>query len=192
MIDLGVIHRRHHTQSTRKSSSLHTLCLCVALSDAFPPAFPLVYHLPYLLPSSVSCKSFACHSCEKCRGVCHQFPFWNSPFINRHYAQIPSFQILPHSFAISCTFLRSRKTQLSSFQALPHSLQKNRGVGVPPQPSRGPGHLTDEVEENEIGTTTDISLLPSSAWFPAVPGRAVPPIGHPSPSSQSKPGGLYP
>ncbi len=31
------------------------------------------------LPSSVSCKSFACHSYENCRGVYQQFPIWNAP-----------------------------------------------------------------------------------------------------------------
>src|SRR5437660_433542 len=34
------------------------------------------FHSPYTLPSSVSCKSFACHSYENCRGVYQQFPFW--------------------------------------------------------------------------------------------------------------------
>ncbi len=31
------------------------------------------------LPSSVSCKSFACHSYENCRGAYRQFPIWNAP-----------------------------------------------------------------------------------------------------------------
>jgi hypothetical protein len=38
---------------------------------------------PYILPSSVSCNSFICHSYENWRGVYQQFPFWNSP---RHRA----------------------------------------------------------------------------------------------------------
>ena len=133
MVAWVVIYRRHRRHSTPISSSLRTLYLCVKLSDTFPPAFPLVSHLPYLLPSSVSCKSFACHSYENCRGVYQQFPFWNSPFITRHYAQVPSFQILPHSFALSCILLHSAKTQHLYFQALSHSLQKNGG-GMPSQP----------------------------------------------------------
>ena|SRR2546425_11979047 len=36
-------------------------------------------HSPYTLPSSVSCKSFACHSYENYRGVHQQFPFWLAP-----------------------------------------------------------------------------------------------------------------
>src|SRR6266436_1326104 len=31
------------------------------------------------LPSSVSRKSFPCHSYENCRGVYQQFPIWNAP-----------------------------------------------------------------------------------------------------------------
>jgi hypothetical protein len=62
-----------------------------SLSAVFPhfPLFPSalclrtsarkpIFHLPYTLPSSVSPKSFICHSYENCRGVHQQFPFWNS------------------------------------------------------------------------------------------------------------------
>src|SRR5713226_7255046 len=41
-------------------------------------------HSPYTLPSSVSRKSFICHSYENCRGVYQQFPFWNSSPATRH------------------------------------------------------------------------------------------------------------
>jgi hypothetical protein len=41
------------------------------------------FHSPYTLPSSLSCKSFACHSCENCRGVYQQFPFRDSPLATR-------------------------------------------------------------------------------------------------------------
>src|SRR6266851_6806397 len=34
------------------------------------------FRSPYTLPSSVSSKSFACHSYENCRGGYQQFPFW--------------------------------------------------------------------------------------------------------------------
>ena len=40
------------------------------------PSVP--FHLPYLLPSSVSRKSFVCHSYENTRGVGVFFPLWNS------------------------------------------------------------------------------------------------------------------
>src|SRR6266849_6098776 len=36
------------------------------------------FHCPYTLPSSVSCKSCACHSYENTGGVGVFFPFWNS------------------------------------------------------------------------------------------------------------------
>jgi hypothetical protein len=36
------------------------------------------FHSPYTLPSSVSRKSFACHSYENTGGVGAFFPFWNS------------------------------------------------------------------------------------------------------------------
>ena len=38
-----------------------------------------IFHSPYTLPSSVSRKSFACHSYENCRRVYQQFPFWFKP-----------------------------------------------------------------------------------------------------------------
>src|SRR5260370_39998314 len=37
-----------------------------------------ISHLPNLLPSSVSRKSFVCHSCENCRGLGVFFPFWKT------------------------------------------------------------------------------------------------------------------
>src|SRR6266403_4513609 len=43
-------------------------------------------HLPYTLPSSVSCKFFACHSYENTGGVGVFFPFWNSS------PDVPTFQ----------------------------------------------------------------------------------------------------
>src|SRR6266436_5006938 len=79
MLAWVVIYRRHLRHSTPIPSSLRTPRLCVGFSGTFFPSFLFVSHLPYLLPSSVSCKSFACHSCENCRGVYQQFPFCNSP-----------------------------------------------------------------------------------------------------------------
>src|SRR6267154_5635067 len=43
-------------------------------------------HLPYTLPSSVSRKSFNCHSYENCRGVYQQFPLWN---LSRRFPSVP-------------------------------------------------------------------------------------------------------
>src|SRR6267143_4951229 len=59
--------------------SLRSQRLRVKFSDSFPQSFPFISHLPYLLPSSVSCNSFVCHSYENCRGVYKQFPFWFIP-----------------------------------------------------------------------------------------------------------------
>src|SRR5882762_8943632 len=104
-----------------------------------------------------------------------------------------SFQILAHSFALFCTLLHSSRTQPIYFQALPHSLPKNTRGGVPSQPQTGLRHLTDEAEANESGAARPILYF----WRPQrgfQPSLAVQfrPSGHLSPSSQSKPGGLYP
>jgi hypothetical protein len=50
------------------------------------------FHSLYTLPSSVSRKSFACHSYKNCRGVYQQFPFWNYELCARQ----------PDQFARSC------------------------------------------------------------------------------------------
>src|SRR4029077_3962330 len=63
-------------RASPEHSSLRPLCLCVRLSDSFPPSFPRVSHLRYLLPSSVSRNPFVCHYYENGRGV-QQFPFRN-------------------------------------------------------------------------------------------------------------------
>ena len=52
-------------------------------------------HSPYTLPSSVSSKSFTCHSYENCRGVGAFFPFWNSrnhPPLRSSISLTPSFE----------------------------------------------------------------------------------------------------
>jgi len=49
-----------------------------------------VFHLPYTLPGSVCCNPCVCHSCENCRGVHQQFPFWNSSLTTRHDTQVLS------------------------------------------------------------------------------------------------------
>ncbi len=51
----------------------------------------------HTLPSSVSCKSFACHSYENCRGAYQQFPIWNAPR--------PSRERGPAEILLSSTFV---------------------------------------------------------------------------------------
>jgi len=48
------------------------------ISTCKPSNIP-TFGFPYLLPSSVSRKSFACHSYENCQRVYQQFPFWFAP-----------------------------------------------------------------------------------------------------------------
>ena len=92
MLACVVNYRPQTRQTAPKFSSPRSLFLCVELSDSFPPKFSAISHLPYLLPSSVSCNSFICHSYENCRGLYQQFPFWNSS---------PNLQIEPPSqFAV--------------------------------------------------------------------------------------------
>jgi hypothetical protein len=126
-----VIYRRHPRPSTPTSSSLRTQRLCVKFSDSFPQSLFLASHLPYLLPSSVSRKSFACHSYENCRGAYQQFPFWNASAPSEAAGRSSLAAILKFFLFKSLrTLLRSRKTQLVSFQALPNSLPKTtRGGG---------------------------------------------------------------
>ena len=69
-----------------------------------------ISHLPYTLPSSVSCKSFACHFYassasrtvlrdENRRRVHQQFPFRNLRLSTHHFTELLSFHTLAHSFA---------------------------------------------------------------------------------------------
>ncbi len=85
------------------------------------------------LPSSVSCKSFACHSYENCRvhtnnshsGTRH------STLITRHCIQVLSFHILAHSFALN----KNSTVLFSSDSAL--FAQNTRVWGTPPLSLRG-------------------------------------------------------
>src|SRR5437899_3284321 len=87
--------------SSSKFRILQLLCL------------PLLRKLPGCVPPIPNSELFARHS----------------SLITRHYTQVFVYLTLPHSFALFCTFLHSRKTQLFYFQMLPHSLPKNTGVG---------------------------------------------------------------
>ena len=124
--------------------SLRSQRFRVKFSDSFPQSFPLISHLPYLLPSSVSCKSFACHSCENCRGVYQQFPFCNSPIkspvqltcrtVSDPYPPFPtpyplSSHTLAHSFALFCTPQNFNSFLFRRFRTL---CSKYRGWGAHP------------------------------------------------------------
>ena len=117
---------------------------------SIPSGIAAASHSPYTLPSSVSRKSFPCHSYANCWRVYQQFPFWLIPSAAggsaRHWIQVLSFHTVAHSFALFCTFLHLCKTQLFSFQAIPHSLRKTPGVwgGV------HTGSRTDGKKEGEV------------------------------------------
>jgi hypothetical protein len=134
---------RQHTRQSHKPSAIRPLpfpfLLRTRLNIWTVRHSDAPFHLPYLLPSSVSCNSFVCHSYENCRGVYQQFPFWNeftppSPTLSgeqsrgaTHYLpliQVLSFQLLAHSFAFFCT-----QQKLNSFAFMRfHTLcQKHRG-----------------------------------------------------------------
>jgi len=75
MIPWVVIDRRYLRQS-RHSCALPRLFL-FNIPTCKPSNIP-TFGFPYALPSSVTGKSFPCHSYENCRGVYQQFPFWNA------------------------------------------------------------------------------------------------------------------
>ncbi len=116
-------------------------------------SFSISFLLSYFhtLPSSVSRKSFVCHSYENCRVYTNssQFGTRSSPlhlrpvFFFRSFLERSTFQpsnaqmcfdlspFFSHSCALLCSFLHSTKMQTLSFQAIPHSLSKNtRGGGT--------------------------------------------------------------
>src|SRR5438093_4483104 len=67
-----------------------------------------IFHSPYTLPSSVSCKSFACHSYENCRvytNNSHSGSHQVQPRGTRHSSlvtctQVLSYHSVAHSFAL--------------------------------------------------------------------------------------------
>src|SRR5690242_8008936 len=101
-----------------------------------PPSLCGNPHLPYVLPSSVSRKSFGCHSYENCRGVYQRFPKRNRCALLNFYKSsqshllsiicansVPSVlsPFLLRPCGLFCAFLHSPKTQPLLFQAIPHS-----------------------------------------------------------------------
>jgi hypothetical protein len=99
-----------------------------------------VFHLPYTLPSSVSCKSFACHSYENTRGVGVFFPFWNSSHAARGAWSGPAFKrptsqtvfclspFFSHSCVLFCTL---QKLNSFIFRRLRTLCKKSPGWGAP-------------------------------------------------------------
>ncbi len=85
------------------------------------------------LPSSVSCKSFACHSYENCQVYTNNSHSGthHSALFTRHCIQVLYFQILTHSFALPkiTTLLFSSDSALFA--------QNTRGWGTPPLSLRG-------------------------------------------------------
>jgi len=116
-----------------------------------------LFQVPYSLPRSVSSKSFACHSCENCRGVYQLFPLWNLPrkkLLSISVATTilgssasppspvsPSPNDYPSFFsdpcALFCAFLHPHKSQLLYFQPIPHSSAKNEAF-APATPASRP------------------------------------------------------
>ena len=101
-----------------------------------------VSHLPYTLPSSVSCKSFACHFYansasrtvlrdENRRRVHQQFPFRNLRLSTHHFTELLSFHTLAHSFAP-----RKKSTLLFSIHSA--LFVKNTRVGEGSMLTTGP------------------------------------------------------
>ncbi len=132
---------------TSRSLARPGLSACSLQHSNLQPSNVLTFGFPYLLPSSVSCNSFVCHSYENCRGVYQQFPFRNTfttstPSSTFRRSEMRTIQhaselSLVHSYCCAlfctfCTFLHSAETQLVCFHALPNSLSKNAGQGGMP------------------------------------------------------------
>src|SRR5260370_18183991 len=142
VVALVVIDRRHLRHSTPVSSSLCTQRPCVKISDSFPPSFSFGSHLTYLLPSSVSCKPFVCHSYENCR-VCTNNSHSGTPHSALSpIAQVLSFQILAHSFARFCTHAKPKSFLFRRFRTLRQKTQP-RGYTYPPLNSQGSEGLSE-------------------------------------------------
>jgi len=81
MVSLG---RQDSSPPCQAMSALHAVPLTAPIFLRPSPLLPCEqneqsnFHSPYTLPSSVSCKSSACHSYENTGGVGVFFPFWNS------------------------------------------------------------------------------------------------------------------
>jgi len=142
MLAWVVIFRSTHRQP-RKSGAISLFCSASLRSPSHIHyvliSVSLISHLPYLLPSSVSRKSFACHSYEYCRGVYQFFPIRSSK--RRPWAHFPipySLPPIPFLFTFFHTLLRFfalRKNSTLFFStACALFISKHRG-GVPARSS---------------------------------------------------------
>src|SRR5258707_6621969 len=129
MLAWVVIYRRQH-RLAHKPKAIRLFRS--GLIHSFPSFLTSLHHylltscFPYLLPSSVSCNSFVCHSYENCRGVYQQFPFWNSPI--KSPVQLTCWTIsdpyplsshtLAHSFALFCTQQKLNSFLFKRFRTL--------------------------------------------------------------------------
>jgi len=89
-------------------------------------------HLPYILPSSVSCNPFVCHSYEKPRGVPQLFPVWNSSLSARSRAEGST--------------RSSEKTRLTPTAAAYRLTPTFRGSGLTGS-ATGPSPFTEKIQE---------------------------------------------
>ena len=125
-------------------SLFNTVCLRLAMRlhmlspKPFVTNLSPVYEFPYTLPSSVSSKSFICHSYENNRGGGVLFPVWNrasekdaSPEGASRLRDLSSQRLhIPFVLILLRTLLRILKSQPFSFQQLMNSFAKTPGVGV--------------------------------------------------------------
>src|SRR6266403_3321487 len=172
MLAWVVIFRSTHRQP-RKSGAISLFCSASLRSPSHIHyvliSVSLISHLPYLLPSSVSRKSFACHSYEYCRGVYQFFPIRSSK--RRPWAHFPipySLPPIPFLFTFFHTLLRFfalRKNSTLFFStACALFISKHRG-GVPTRssaqspPTQGcfcwlPSGWPSPLPSNSCGTLT--------------------------------------
>ena len=87
------------------------------------------FHSPYTLPSSVSRKSFACHSYENIGAVGVFFPFWNRTKSGEGHSQNYSTSFFSDSCALFCTHKKLNPFLFKQFRTL---LQKHPGWGYLP------------------------------------------------------------
>jgi len=152
-----------------------------------------LFQVPYSLPSSVSSKSFTCHSYENCRGVPQLFPLWNLPSkkaTSTPATSIPCSSACPPSpvppspndyppffsdlCALFCAFLHQHKSQLLYFQAVPHSSTKNERSRQPlqpraqfstrPSPSGSREHGSRTQSHESRTTSRRVAALPSECY----------------------------
>ncbi len=124
MVAWVVIDRRH-LRPSRRRSTMRAFPL-----RSFTSSTSFIFHPPYLLPSSVCCKSFACHSYENCRGVYPKFPIRNSrPRPSASFPTSISCHLSPlysHSSELFCAFLHTKKNKLLAFNRFRTLRQKTQ------------------------------------------------------------------